>query len=133
MGVVADILWHCIPDHSPHVELGDFVVMPNHVHGILILNKPDDFGNEEPGHALALQDACIHPNRFQNIGKNTVSSIVGSYKSAVTKHGNRLGLDNGWQTLFYDSIIRDDAGYQRVSEYIINNPKNWKADKFYTK
>ena len=41
-GVIADILWHHIPNHAPNVSLGEFVVMPNHIHGILILNQPDD-------------------------------------------------------------------------------------------
>ncbi|MCK9451947.1 MAG: hypothetical protein M0Q90_09675 [Bacteroidales bacterium] len=178
-GVIADILWNTMRQHHKFVELGDFVVMPNHIHGILILDKPDG-GNEngvddggigggggghdgigddgigddvETGHALSLrqqqqqqqrqqrqqqqQQPSIQPQtigqkRFQNIGKNTVSSIIGSYKSAVTKHANRLGFPNGWQTRFYDHIIRDDAEYQRISNYIIDNPANWKEDKFYT-
>src|SRR5690606_30081265 len=60
-GVIADILWYEIPNHAPFVELGDFVVMPNHIHGILILNKPD--ANVETGHALSLQ-STIGRNRF---------------------------------------------------------------------
>ncbi len=181
-GVIADILWHEIPNHSPFVELGDFVVMPNHVHGILILNKPDrgtgvgdrdrqnQDGDErdaiyhdvidrdvETGHALSLQqqptqqrtpqqtenatdessqplpdEQTIAQTRFQNIGKNTVSSIIGSYKSAVTKHANRLALPHGWQTRFHDRIIRDDAEYQRISDYIVSNPDNWDQDQFYS-
>ncbi len=152
LGIIADIFWHEIPNHSPFVELGEFVVMPNHIHGILILNKPDienrnnysiDNGNDngtvvvETGHALSLrrqpvnQPPNIGQNRFQNIGSNTISSIVGSYKSAVTKHANRLGLNNGWQTRFHDHIIRDNTEYTKISEYIINNPKNWGKDKFY--
>ena len=129
--VIADILWNIICQHHKFVELGDFVVMPNHIHGILILNKPDggykngnnNGGNDgigdglETGHALSLrhqqqpptQPQTIGHKRFQNIGKNTVSSIIGSYKSAVTKHANRLGFPNGWQTRFYDHIIRNDA------------------------
>lgn len=63
---------------------------------------------------------------------NSVSTIIRSYKSAVTKHANRLGFENGWQTRFYDHIIRNDAEYQRISDYIVNNPKNWGKDKFYT-
>lgn len=140
-GVIADILWYEIPNHAPFVELGDFVVMPNHIHGILILNKPDAVGtghaavetghaNVETGHALSLQ-STIGRNRFQNIGKNTVSSIIASYKSAVTKHANRLGLGNGWQPRFHDHVIRNDGEYQRISDYIINNPMNWAEDKFY--
>ena len=153
-GVIADILWNIICQHHKFVELGDFVVMPNHIHGILILNKPDggykngnnNGGNDgigdglETGHALSLrhqqqpstQPQTIGHKRFQNIGKNTVSSIIGSYKSAVTKHANRLGFPNGWQTRFYDHIIRNDAEYQRISNYINDNPANWKEDKFYT-
>jgi len=42
-----------------------------------------------------------------------------------------LGLNNGWQTRFHDHIIRNDIEYQKISEYIINNPANWKNDKFY--
>ncbi|MBD3626682.1 transposase [Cyclobacterium sp.] len=156
MGVIADILWHEIPNHASFVGLGDFVVMPNHIHGILILDKPEvenDGRVDGPnvvgtGHAPSLQSSQIPwkqmnnktPNsptigqtRFQNIGKNTVSSIIGSYKSAVTKHANRLGLENGWQSRFHDHIIRNDAAYQRISDYIINNPVNWKGDKFNSK
>src|SRR5690606_15956889 len=148
-GVIADILWYEIPNHAPFVELGDFVVMPNHIHGILILNKPDanvetghadgetghanietGHANVETGHALSLR-STIGRNRFQNIGKNTVSSIIASYKSAVTKHANRLGLENGWQPRFHDHVIRNDREYQRISDYIINNPMNWSEDKFY--
>ncbi len=159
LGVIADILWHEIPNHASFVELGDFVVMPNHIHGILILDKPDggftnpennnDNDTVETGHALSLpqqqqpprtpkrtsqtasKPPSIGQNRFQNIGKNTVSSIIGSYKSAVTKHANRLGFENGWQFRFHDHIIRNDAAYQRISDYIVNNPSNWKDDKFY--
>ncbi len=187
-GIIADILWHEIPHHHPFVELGDFVVMPNHVHGILILDKPDggikqDIGAAPPivetGHALSLRPPGQMPivppgqmpvvppgqmpvvppgqmpvvppgqmpvvppgqmpnatqpigqNRFQNIGKTSLSSIIGSYKSAVTKHANRLELEHGWQTRFHDHIIRKDAEYQRISDYIINNPANWRDDTFF--
>src|SRR5690606_37305597 len=132
-GIIADILWYEIPNHAPFVELGDFVVMPNHIHGILILNKPDavetghadvetghanvetGHANVETGHAnVETLRSTIGRNRFQNIGKNTVSSIIASYKSAVTKHANRLGLENGWQPRFHDHVIRNDREYQRI-------------------
>lgn len=70
-GVVADLVWHEITNHSKFVELGDFVVMPNHIHGILILDKPNET-------AINKTEKTIGQNRFQNIGKNTVSSIIGS-------------------------------------------------------
>lgn len=138
VGAIADILWHEIPNHANNVELDAFVVMPNHIHGILILNENNletDLGLDsrlvETGHALSLRDGQNYHPRFRNPGKNTVSSIIGGYKSAVTKHANRLGLKNGWQPRFYDHIIRDDAEYQRIKNYISNNISNWKQDKFY--
>ena len=157
VGVIADILWYEIKNHAKNVELGEFVVMPNHIHGILILNEKgndnvnnndnngdngDNGDNVETGHALSLQtteqtterttEQTIIQNRFQNIGKNSISSIIGGYKSAVSKHCNRLGYEFGWQTRFHDHIIRDEKSFQTISEYIINNPAKWEVDKFYS-
>lgn len=136
VGIIADLLWHQIPIHHKNVELGDFVVMPNHVHGILIIDKQlTNIDNVETGHALSLPTSPFQKpgsQRFQNIGKNTISSIVGSYKSAVTKHANRLGYPHQWQKLFYDNIIRSNNDYQKISDYIVSNPENWAKDKFKT-
>lgn len=190
-GILADVFWHEIKNHAIDIELGAFVVMPNHIHGIIILNTdnhllgledPDTMGNKladiigndienigdiesgilgeignsgndienisgidniadienigenggenvQTGHApsLAMPSPSSSP---RNIGKNSVSSIIGGYKSAVTKHANRLGLDFGWQSRFHDHIIRNDGEYQRINDYIENNPKKWDADKF---
>ncbi|MDP5198404.1 transposase [Flavobacterium sp. DG2-3] len=150
VGIIADLLWHQIPMHHKNVELGDFVVMPNHIHGILIIDKQNnidldnvnnmnDANDVDTGHALYLPPPSPiitfekpGSQRFQNIGKNTISSIVGSYKSAVTKHANRLGYPHQWQKLFYDNIIRSNNDYQRISDYIVSNPENWVKDKFKT-
>ena len=154
IGIIADILWHEIPNHSQNVELGAYVIMPNHIHGILILT--DNNGNDnvhaghdtvetghavkETGHALSLQSPSsslsppsktIGQSRFQNIGRNSVSSIIGSYKSAVRKHANRLGLNFEWQTRFHDHIIRNDKAYQRIIDYIDTNAENWEKDKLF--
>ncbi len=144
VGVIADILWYQITQHTQNVKLGAFVVMPNHIHGILIINEnPGNDGDVdngdnghavETGHALSLQQQqpkTIGQQRFQNIGKNSIPSIVGSYKSAVTKHTHRLDFDFQWQTRFYDHIIRDDKSFQTISDYITNNPVNWPEDKFF--
>jgi REP element-mobilizing transposase RayT len=147
MGLLADVFWHEIKNHAENVELGAFVVMPNHVHGILILDKPEIVSstesttpvNVETRHALSLHHHQQSPaqQRFQNQGKNTVSSIIGSYKSAVTKHANRMGLKHeeesfGWQSRFHDHIIRNDNEYQRINDYIENNPANWNNDTFFS-
>jgi REP element-mobilizing transposase RayT len=64
-------------------------------------------------------------SRFQNQGKNSLSSIVGSYKAAVTKHVRRLDFDFAWQSRFYDHIIRDRTSFLRICQYIDNNPTDW--------
>ncbi|MEX0813505.1 MAG: transposase [Chitinophagales bacterium] len=153
VGVIADICWNEIKNHAKNIELGKYVIMPNHVHGILILKGNDMLGNSGPKdidpvdpvetrHALSLRDLpnqqnqdltkkSIGQQRFQNQGKNTISSIVGGYKSAVTKHCNRLEFGFAWQSKFHDHIIRDEAEFHKISIYIENNPANWKDDKFY--
>jgi hypothetical protein len=62
---------------------------------------------------------------------NSISTIVRSYKSAVTKHAHRLGFDFAWQTRFHDHIIRNGESFEKISNYIINNPVNWQEDKFF--
>jgi len=82
VGVIADILWHQITQHTQNVRLGAFVVMPNHIHGILIINENggdwDDggnvgnVGNVETGHALSLPNC-----RFLQIGRNQTRPPIG--------------------------------------------------------
>ena len=133
LGILADVLWYEIKNHANHLQLGEFVVMPNHVHGILILNGDRDRnGRRDKARLVSTStDKTIGQQRFQNQGKNTISSIVGGYKSAVTKHAHRLGYEFAWQPRFYDHIIRNDESYNRIAEYINNNPLNWQKDKFY--
>jgi REP element-mobilizing transposase RayT len=69
--------------------------------------------------------------RFQNQGKNTLSAIVGSFKSAVTKNLHERELHFAWQRGFYEHVIRDYNEYARIDEYIGNNPARWNTDCFY--
>ena len=154
IGIIADVLWHEIKNHTQNVELEQFVVMPNHIHGILIINNDnDDRATHDDGithsvvettHALSLPHTLSLPppqqqsppqqtigqKRFQHQGKNTLSSIIGSYKSAVTKHAHRLGFDFAWQSRFHDHIIRNEQSFQTIADYIANNPLKWGNDKF---
>lgn len=130
MGIVADILWYEIKNHANGIELGGFVVMPNHIHGILILNHNPRRDKACLVSTNNTNNKTIGQKRFQNQGKNTISSIVGGYKSAVTKHVRRLGYQFAWQSRFHDYIIRNDREYDRIAKYIQNNPQNWEQDKF---
>ena len=150
IGVIADIMWYQIPHHSKNVELGAFVVMPNHVHGILILTDTNDTVETlhvETLHATSLHATSLHATSLPSTKpsteqkneqmamispkSNSISTIVRSYKSAVTKHAHRLGFDFQWQSRFHDHIIRNEESFQKITNYIISNPANWQDDKFY--
>ena len=120
--------------------LGEFVVMPNHVHGIVVIQ-------DKASLVPTSNDKSTHENqtRFQNQGKDTISSIIGGYKSAVTRQCRQfqrscrdkaclVQIDTmyfAWQQRFYDRIIRNDSEYNRITEYINNNPITWKDDKLW--
>lgn len=132
IGTLAEKYWMEIPQHFPYIELGNFVVMPNHVHGILIIDKNanGDVGNVETLHCNVStnkneQMANISPK------SGTISAIIRSYKSVVTKNARFIHADFGWQPRFHDHIIRNAPEWERIQTYIENNPMNWKEDKFY--
>lgn len=127
IGILADVFWYEIKNHAKNIELDEFIVMPNHIHGILILDGNDTAKALERDTAKA----CLSRTRFQNQGKNSVSSIIGSYKSAVSKHAHRLGFEFEWHGRFYDHIIRDQESFERIRNYIIQNPAKWNNDKFH--
>lgn len=116
IGKIASDCWLEIPRHFPFVQLGDFVIMPNHMHGILILGHHSD--NENPK---------IYSSYMGKISPKpgSVSTIIRSYKSAVSKMAHNIQSDFRWQSRFYDHIIRDWESYQRISKYIENNPVQW--------
>ncbi len=140
IGKIADDCWHEICDHAKNVQLGPHVVMPNHVHGILnLINNaapftfvPPELANHEATGQGGEFPKTIGQMRFQNPGKNTLSTIIGSYKSAVSNQARKTETDFRWQSRFHDHIIRDAAEYQRIANYIRNNPSRWKGDKFYS-
>jgi putative transposase len=134
IGKLAAQFWYEIPNHFPMVELGNFVVMPNHVHGILIIDKTNDEPFVETRQCLVSNienNSIIGSSRFQNQGKNTISSIVGSYKSIVTKMSRQIDPNFGWQSRFHDHIIRNSESFENIQHYIEQNPSKWKEDTFY--
>ncbi len=145
VGIIANILWYETINHFNNVALDEFVVMPNHIHGILILNndKNDIGGIDEDIDDDCRDVACNistettemalgEKNEFMSKispKSGSVGRIIGSYKSAVTKYAHKLGFDFAWQSRFYEHIIRNEKSLQKIQDYIINNPKNWENDK----
>jgi putative transposase len=117
-----------IPDHFPHVLLDEFVVMPNHVHGIIVIMPTHAVGAT---HASPLQNDDT-PTRPRGPQRQSVGSIVGSFKSAATKRINEQRGTPGapvWQRDYFEHIIRNDESLNRIREYILNNPLQWALDR----
>jgi putative transposase len=114
IGEVAHNNFEGIPGFHPYVELDDFVIMPDHVHGILFMNKPDKTSWEI--------------NKFGAQSKN-LASIVRGYKSSVTTFATLNDFEFAWQPRYYDRVIRNEKEYLNIKEYIYNNPDQWYLNK----
>ena len=134
---MGQIVWQCwlaIPDHFPHVLLDEFVVMPNHVHGIIVIMATHIVGARHAvgaTHASPLQNDDT-PTRPRGPQRQSVASIVGSFKSAATKRINEQRGTPGapvWQRNYYEHIIRDDESLNRIRQYIAENPLHWYLDR----
>jgi REP element-mobilizing transposase RayT len=139
IGLLANEFWAEIPKHFPFVELGNYQVMPNHVHGILIIDKKnviDDVVIDivvETLHCNISTGNGIKNEQMAKISPKSgaISTIICSYKSVVTKYAHHIHADFEWQERFHDHIIRDSESFKRIQNYIENNVANWKDDKFY--
>lgn len=142
IGNLANQYWLEIPNHFPYIELENFVVMPNHIHGILIINKNMDnatlqgFSVVETLQCNVSTITVTPPAKNQKMSdispkSGTISSIIRSYKSIVTKHARYIEPEFEWQSRFHDHIIRNETSFNNIQNYIENNPVNWKDDKFY--
>lgn len=156
VGIIADNFWLEIPGHFPHAELHEYIVMPNHVHGIIEIIKnqhgmPDVGPRHDAGphHGVALPDnnditvgtshgmsGMSQPPNINQFGKpvpGSVSVIINQYKSSVKRWCNKNGHPFfQWQSRFHDHVISDEQSYQRISDYIANNPQKWIDDTFNT-
>ncbi len=118
-GLIVENSWEKIPLHYPNVNVDTFIVIPNHFHGIIIIN---DVGAR---HASPL-------HKHLTSKTNTLGHIIGSFKSAVTKQIHDLGINNQekiWQRNYYEHIIHDERDYNEIYEYIQFNPINWSLDE----
>lgn len=127
LGIIADILWNQIPYHQKHVKIGPYVIMPNHIHGILILDPPQHGVEKINGERTENSDFTPCNLRMSAISPKSysLSAVIRSYKSAVTYHANRLQLPNGWQPRFFDRIIRNQNEFNALANYIDENPNHW--------
>ncbi|MFI3142289.1 MAG: transposase [Clostridia bacterium] len=111
-GIIAENELKNIEKHFPCVEIDKYVVMPNHIHIIILMRCNGELERSRP---------------FP-----TISTIIGLYKSGVSKLIHEIDPNqNVWQKSFHDHIIRNEKSYQKIWQYIDENPLKWKFDKYY--
>lgn len=114
-GQIVQQQWQWLAKQYSYTELGEYVIMPNHIHGILIIDN-----SMRTGHDLSLQYHKI----------KSLSSLIGTFKTTSSKLIHQNGLsDFAWQRSFYDHIIRNESSLCEIREYIKNNPTIWDNDE----
>jgi REP element-mobilizing transposase RayT len=110
LGIIARKFWNEIPNHFPFIDLDEYMIMPDHVHGIIMINKPEY--NE------------WHVNKFGPQSQN-LGSVIRGFKVGVKKFAKENRINFEWQPRYYDHLIRSENELNRIRVYIIENPANW--------
>src|SRR5574341_312980 len=127
-GEIVKHAWFDLTRHYPHVSLGAFVIMPNHVHGIIVLNE-DRRGGSVAGNDVLPSD--LEPRPYKTIKRHALPEIVRAFKSFSARRINILRRTQGipvWQRNYYEHVIRDEKDLQNKTDYIETNPMLWDGD-----
>lgn len=117
LGHVARQEWAEVPIYYAFVRLDAWIVMPNHTHALIVIDKPDEPPTTEP-------------NRFGSQSGN-LAAIVRGYKISVTRYARQQDIPFTWQPRYHDHIVRNANEHERIVEYIRTNPQRWAEDRFY--
>lgn len=124
LGQAVQKCWLEIPIHFPDAKLDEFVIMPNHLHGILVIENSDSVGNNN---YCSLQDQNAP---WQTRLSRSLPSIIRGFKIGVKKWCIANGkIDFTWQRSFYDHVIRNEKSLGKIRQYISDNPAQWEFDK----
>ncbi|HON94026.1 MAG TPA: transposase [Sedimentisphaerales bacterium] len=136
-GRMVQTVWEDMGVYYSGVKTDEFVVMPNHVHGIIVLvgatprGRPDSLNRTDAGDG-------IHSGQAQGPAPTlSAPDVVHRFKTLTTKRYADGVKQSGWPTFsgrlwqrnYYEHIIRDDASLDRIREYIVNNPAKWALDR----
>jgi len=135
IGKIVESEWLATFEMRPDMNLtmGEFVIMPNHFHAIISIGD-NSFNTHRGGGRDAMHCVstvnCVSTaqNKFGPQSKN-LGSIVRGFKSGVTKNARIINPDFGWQRNYWEHIVRNENEYQRITQYIMDNPKKWALDK----
>lgn len=145
LGEIVWDVWNGLPRHYPHVRLDAFIVMPNHIHGIIRLvddvgsgddsgggRRGDDGRNAAVGAGLKpapTTTASSPPSRAKRHGLPEIVRALKTFSARrINNHRGTTGT-SVWQRNYYEHIIRDERDYRRIAAYIKNNPRRWADDR----
>ena len=128
-GEMIETNWNKLPRRFPNIKLDEFVIMPNHMHGVIIIVGAPLVGAQNNDIA----------DRAATRAAPTLGDIVGAFKSIAANEYIRSVKNNDWppfkgsiwQRNYYEHIIRDECDLNRVREYVVNNPYKWQEDEYY--
>ncbi|MFO8011466.1 MAG: transposase [Dehalococcoidia bacterium] len=144
-GEIVEQTWFDLVNHVPNIRLHEFVVMPNHIHGIIETVGDETWVDQDVVSGTGLKRAGLEPENLRAglepaptggmVRKRaSIPEIVRQLKTFSARRINRLKNTTGapvWQRNYYEHIIRDGKSYRRISEYIRTNPLRWRDDEYY--
>ncbi len=124
-GQIVNDVWQGLPNYVPDIYLDEFVVMPNHFHGILFIEKLPE--SAKFYNSLDVDDV-------KDRRKMLLPKVLGRFKMLTAKKINEVRQSHRsfWQRNYYEEVIDSQAGYEQIREYIVNNPLKWELDDFYS-
>ena len=128
-GTIVRDAWNDLPNHYPHVQLDEFVVMPNHVHGIIVLTDDSIVGANS---YVVGASSELAPTGTTTHKRHPLSEIIRSFKTFSARRINTIRQTPGvpvWQRNYYEHIVRNDADLNRIRAYIEHNPFQWTLDE----
>lgn len=130
-GRVALAQWLLLANRFTNLELGEWVIIPNHVHGILVITRGEASLDKlsSPFNKLIKDASPLRPN---GTTPGSVGAIIQNFKSLTSRKINtQLGKSTEliWQRNYYEHVIRDEKDYQAIYDYILTNPQNWEKDE----
>ncbi len=130
IGQTAQKFWADIPNHFEHTYIDSYVIMPNHVHGIVVIDRPQNVETRNFASLHQSETPTNQSNKFAPLKPGSLQAIIHAYKSSVTRWCKKNNQEHfAWQPRFYDHIIRADGSLDKIREYIVNNPIKWELDK----
>ncbi|AFZ27114.1 transposase [Cylindrospermum stagnale PCC 7417] len=129
LGNIVLDFWYSLPSKYPNIELDEFIIMPNHLHGIIVIT---DLETIYKSHSQQLTNVgTIHELSLRERRNILLPKVIGYFKMNAAKAINQKISASGtslWQGNYYEHIVRNESELERIRQYIVNNPLKWALD-----